>query len=520
MNADRLLAHYERVADSPDAIPRLRRFILELAVRGRLAHQDPNDMQASELVVRVSEGHLSLDRSPVPTGWVQATVGSLLEFQYGRGLDVKERLDEGPVPVFGSNGIVGYCREPLTARPSVIVGRKGSAGALNLCAGPSWTTDVAYYVEQPPFFALRFLLVALQTLDLSKLGKGIKPGLSRSDAYALQMSVPPLTEQRRIVAKVDELMALCDRLEAARKEREVTRDRLAAASLVRLNAPDQAPAVFASHSHFALDNLSALTARTDQIKQLRHTIVNLAVRGKLVPQDLDDESEKACRSSNSPLLPELLPIGWRHERLADLISEDTRNGYSRKPDDAPNGTPILRISAGTIRADGIVAEEEHKLISGINPELRSTYGLERGDLLACRFNGNKSSVGRLTFFKDYLGIRPIYPDKLIRIRVERRLVLPEFLRLAGDSDLVRSEVEDLCATTVGNWGISASNLRQVRFPLPPLTEQRRIVAKVDELMELCDRLEASLVSGEDHRRRLLGALLAEALAPVEMQAAG
>ena len=82
-------------------------------------------------------------------------------------------------------------------------------------------------------------------------------------------------------------MALCDRLEAARAEREATRDRLAAASLARLNAPD--PDTFQDDARFALDALPALTTRPDQIKQLRQTILNLAVRGKLVPQDPEDE---------------------------------------------------------------------------------------------------------------------------------------------------------------------------------------------------------------------------------------
>jgi type I restriction enzyme S subunit len=89
------------------------------------------------------------------------------------------------------------------------------------------------------------------------------------------------------------------------------------------------------------------------------------------------------------------------------------------------------------------------------------------------------------------------------------------LRLASDTDLVRAEVEAACATTVGNWGISASNLKEVRFPLPPLAEQHRIVAKVNELMGLCNQLEASLAASTATRCRLLDALLAEALAPVD-----
>jgi type I restriction enzyme S subunit len=114
-------------------------------------------------------------------------------------------------------------------------------------------------------------------------------------------------------------------------------------------------------------------------------------------------------------------------------------------------------------------------------------------------------------------MRPIYPDKLIRIRISPQLALPTFLRIAGDSNILRSEVEAACATTVGNWGISASNLREVRFPIPPLNEQHRIVAKVDELMGTCDQLEATIAKGDATRSRLLDALLHEALAPAEAE---
>ena len=285
MNAERLLAHYERIAEARDAIPQLRRFVLDLAVRGKMVPQDPNDEPASELLKRIAKE--KLDQADLPPGWRKAKLGSILDFQYGKGLKASERLDEGPVPVFGSNGIVGFTDEPLTDCPSVIVGRKGSAGALNLCDGPSWTTDVAYFVKAPSFLDLQFLFNVLATLDLDKLGKGVKPGLSRSEAYEKIVAVPPLAEQHRIVAKVDELMLLCDRLEAARTEREVKHKRFTAASLASLNTPD--PKTFEADARFALYALPALTARADQIEQLRRTILNLAVHGKLVPQDPNDE---------------------------------------------------------------------------------------------------------------------------------------------------------------------------------------------------------------------------------------
>src|SRR5262245_46780221 len=115
------------------------------------------------------------------------------------------------------------------------------------------------------------------------------------------LPLPPLAEQHRIVAKVDALMALCDQLEAAKTEREQSRDRLVVASLHRLNSPaDTAetdtpdlPArqaeAFRDHARFVFKHLTRLTTRPEHIKQLRQTILNLAVRGKLVPQDPNDE---------------------------------------------------------------------------------------------------------------------------------------------------------------------------------------------------------------------------------------
>ena len=139
-------------------------------------------------------------------------------------------------------------------------------------------------------------------------------------------------------------MALCNRLEAARTEREATRDRLAAASLTRLNAPDPDPATFRDHAAFALDNLRPLTTRGDQVKPLRQTILNLAVRGKLVEQDPNDEPAfelltriaaararlvrekriRRCRVSTPAVLSDVpfdVPTGWCPAKIAQVLVE-------------------------------------------------------------------------------------------------------------------------------------------------------------------------------------------------------
>ena len=143
-------------------------------------------------------------------------------------------------------------------------------------------------------------------------------------------SLPPLTEQHRVVAKVDELMALCDRLEVARTKREATRDRLSASSLARLDAPDPDPIVFRNHAAFALEHLTSLTTRRDQLKALRQTILNLAVRGKLMAQDPNDEPASELLKRITKKKARLVKVrGIGREKPLPPISDDKRNSKSR-----------------------------------------------------------------------------------------------------------------------------------------------------------------------------------------------
>jgi type I restriction enzyme S subunit len=296
------------------------------------------------------------------------------------------------------------------------------------------------------------------------------------------------------------------------------------------------PHAFIDYARFYFTHFPRLTTKPEHIQQLRQTILNLAVRGKLVAQDPNDEpaakllkriqAEKAwlvkeraiknlqpVSSIKASEVPSAISDNWKWVRIGDLLWGDSQNGYSKKPDDAPDGIPILRISAGTVRRDGIVAEEEHKLIGGVSMRQQKQYELQSGDLLACRFNGNRFFVGRLSLYLGYLGIKPIYPDKLIRLRLLSEFALPKLVRYFAESSVVRRDIENCCTTTVGNWGISASNLKEINIPLPPFAEQQRIVAKVEELIALCDKLDAQLTTTHSDSRRLLEALLHQALKP-------
>ena len=527
MNAARLLEHYEQISPAPDAIARLRRFILDLAVRGKLVEQDPDDEPASELRTLIPQE--ILDHADFPTNWYRTSVGTVLDFQYGKGLKASQRINSGPIPVYGSNGIVGYTDKPLTTKPSVIVGRKGSAGALNLCDGPSWTTDVAYYVEAPSFLTLRFLHDTLAVLRLDKLGKGVKPGLSRSDAYEQILCVPPLAEQRRIVAKVDELMALCDKLEMARTERETTRNRLAAATLARLNPPDPDPATFQDHAAFALENLTPLTTRPDQIKALRQTILNLAVRGKLVEQDTRDapaaetlkkigieradlvqgkfiRHEKPLDRIDADEPPFEIPHKWCWTRICE-VAIFTQYGTSTKSMSSEQGIPVLTM--GNIQ-DGEVVFRSEKKIPRESAELPMLF-LRKFDLLYNRTN-SAELVGKTGIYLGEDNCRT-FASYLIRIRLSLTFSSPRYVNLAMNTPIFReTQIVPLIKKQTGQANVNGTALKHMLLPFPPLAEQHRIVAKVDELMALCDRLEECLAASDGTRRRLLDAVLYDALA--------
>ena len=217
-------------------LKKLRQQILQEAIEGKLTSDwrtaNPDVKPASALLERIAAEKAALVKAKkikkqkalppisdeekpfeLPEGWVWCRFGDIVLMNYGKGLRKSETQATGKYAVYGSNGIVGYYSKELTSKPSVIVGRKGSAGALQVSYSPSWTTDVAYYVEENKNINFEYLWCLMKSLNLENLGKGIKPGLNRDEAYLLVTPLPPLEEQQAIVSKVESLLALCDQLE-------------------------------------------------------------------------------------------------------------------------------------------------------------------------------------------------------------------------------------------------------------------------------------------------------------------
>jgi type I restriction enzyme S subunit len=563
MNPTQLLAQFDRVSAAPDAIPRLRRFILDFAVRGKLVEQDPRDEPASELLKRIQaerERHSSVgpvrknransqvdvDETPFepPKSWICSSLGEVARYGLPEKVDSNKEISANTwvldlediekdssrlIERVRSSSRPFHSSKTRFKKMDVLFGKLRPylnkvlvADADGVCT--TEIVPVRGFCGMAPEYIRLVLKSPLTMKRVDRLMYGMKmPRLGTDDALALNFPLPPLAEQHRIVAKVDELMALCDRLEASQAEQENRRDRLAAASLNRLNNGADADA-FRDHARFYFNRLTRLTTRSEHIQQLHQTILNLAVRGKLVPQDPKDEpaselleriaaqktkagSAKTGRDWVGDIATPVdeafvIPKGWAWTRIANTVERVTV-GYvgPMKDQYVEDGIPFLRsqnVRANRFREDGLISisQKFHQTI------LKSA--LAPGDVVVVR-SGN-------------VGTACVIPPSLLKANCSDLVVVkhpiavhPTYLCFYLNS-LASAHIE---AGTVG-VALTHFNTKSVAtmpLPLPPLAEQQRIVAKVDELMALCDRLEAQLATAQTESRRLLEAVLNEALIP-------
>ena len=565
MNAERLLTHFDRVADAPDAVPRLRRFVLDLAVRGKLVEQDPADEPVSELLKRIDMTKAKApdaktressalnaevvdgDLFDLPTGWEWTPLAGISEITMGQSPPSETYNKSGDgMPLI--NGPVEFTPGPFgrtivnqfTTAPKKIC----EEGDLLICVRGSTTgrTNVAAFracigrgvaAIRSSFdddYVRLFLWQARE--DIISMGRGIAfPSVSKKQLETLAIPLPPLAEQHRIVAKFDELMALCDRLEGARVAREDSRDRLTNASCARLTVSDVDDMAFQSHKRFADNALPALTARADQVKRLRQTILNLAVRGKLVEQNPEDEpasgllkriagekSRLKVRHHVKPLstgeIPFSIPGGWLWSRLGELCS---KTGSGSTPRGGKNvykkvGVPFLRSQ--NVYDEGLRLDNVAYIEPDIHARMAGTAVRSRDILL----NITGGSMGRCCRVLDEFGEANVSQHvSIIRPAVSE---MADFIQKLVLSPYFQAFIYDE-QTGAGRGGLPKYKMDRIAVAVPPLAEQRRIVAKVHELMTLCDRLEASLDSVNTGRYRLLKSLLLEVLEPAvnELEAA-
>ena len=276
MNAEQLLTHFDRITDTPDAIPRLRRFILDLAVRGKLVPQDPNDEPASELLQRIAAEKVRLVKAgeirknkatsskmtdepfKLPISWKWAALGDVFIYDAGtkrepRNLDQNQWLlelediekDTGQLLVRRRVSE----RESKSTKSEFFVGDvlygklRPYLNKVLVADEPGYSTTEIVAIRSYLPLCSRYCALALRRPDfvgyVTRLGQGTKmPRLRTEDAVVSPFPLPPLAEQHRIVAKVDELMALCDRLETSLTASNETGVRLLDAMLYEALMPD------------------------------------------------------------------------------------------------------------------------------------------------------------------------------------------------------------------------------------------------------------------------------------------
>ncbi len=560
MKVETFFEKFEQLADTPDAVAKMRELVLELAMRGKLVEQDPAEGDSDALLADIAEswkrkrrgsstsdyldGELSQNdrwhQVPPTWRWVRlGTVGDIFGGGTPRSDNPAYFANEG-IPWLTPADLNGFKEKrilrgrrcitqlgfenssaQLLPAGSVLFSSRAPIGYVAI-AGTELTTNQGFkscvpYVPETNEFLYYYLMSAASHIDREASGTTFRE-VSGKVVSQIPVPLPPLAEQKRIVAKVDELMSLCDRLEAQLKERDTRHAALARASLARFTeAPTPANLTFLFHDSYTIEPAD-----------LRKTILSLAVQGKLVPQDPNDESvdrmllrilgerralKRTTAASTRLLQPEqalnfVIPKSWRWQTLEDALIFGPTNGFSPKAVEYETPVRSLTLSATT---SGRFIGEHSKFITADIPS-DSDLWLREGDILVQRGN----TIEYVGVAAVYWGMpnRFIYPDLMMKVRVSTEIDV-RFVHLAMLSESCRDYLRAHASGTSGSMPkINQATLKSLPIPLPPLAEQRRIVAKVDQLMALVDRLEAHLTACRATATSLMNAAIAELIAEV------
>jgi type I restriction enzyme S subunit len=519
MKLETFFEKFDQFADAPDAVAKMRELVLELAVRGRLLSSGNLDSSAPS------------DPFPIPHDWQWIALNKAADCRAAAKVDSAslndsdwvldlEDIDGGAGKVIATATFAE--RRSLSTKASfqkgdVLYGKlRPYLNKVVIADRPGFCTTEIIPLRPQKFVAAGYLRLFLRSPHFLRYAAqknyGMKmPRLGTQDLESAAIPLPPLAEQTRIVAKVDELMALCDRLEAQQQERETRHAALARASLARFaDAPTPANLPFLFHPSYAIPPAD-----------LRKSILTLAVQGKLVPQDPDDEpaeellatverdkAEMVRTGAVKPfkhLLPVLenevpneLPPSWKWVRTEAICEAIV---------DCPHSTPVF-IPSGIVCLDtngfkeGQLIPHKIRFVSEETYEDRVRRLVPRaGDIVFAREGSVGASVIVPQNMRCCLGQRVM----LFRLMSD---ISPRFFSMALSE---ASSLERLLALHkgIGAKHVNVADMRNALIPLPPLAEQRRIVAKVEQLMALVDALETQLAASRATAANLLSALVAE-----------
>jgi len=384
------------------------------------------------------------------------------------------------------------------------------------------------------YFKIVFQAYFLDTPELRNLkGTAQKNMVPVKTLKSLPYPLPPLEEQKRIVAKVDELMALCDQLETMQQQQANTLLKANTAAIHALLSSDNSKEDLTKNWQRIADNFHTLYGNTlpmppgggrqkkyfvglENLKQLRQMIIQLAMLGKLLPQNSEESVEKLMKEINSEkfiytrknistiddaLSLPAIPRNWEWVTL-DQISQDIHYGYTASANHEITEVRLLRIT--DIQNDKV----DWMSVPGceVNGKKLSRNKLHEGDLLIARTGG---TIGK-TYLVNNLTVNSVFASYLIRFK-PLKSIWPEYIKLYTLSKIYWDQLVD---NTSGSAqpNVNATSLKSMVIPFPPMEEQKRIVAKVDQLMVFCNQLEQQLTTAYGDAEKLIDATIKKLVA--------
>jgi type I restriction enzyme S subunit len=404
---------------------------------------------------------------------IKGRLGDLLPLKYGKSLPAAIRDSAGSVPVYGSSGVVGIHSAALTNGPVIIVGRKGNVGAVHYSAVPCWPIDTAYFAEPPIGHDPRYYRYLLDSLGLARLDKSTAiPGLSRDDYNAVEVVIHPPEQQAAIVAEIEKQFSRLDE---------------AVANLQRVKA---------------------------NLKRYKASVLKDAVEGRLV----ETEASIAQREGRSyetgeqlllrileerrakwsgkgkykePLVPvtealPILPEGWTWARLDSLAA--LKGGItvdSKRIDPTARTVPYLRV-ANVQR--GFIDLAEVKQINASSADIQELR-LEHGDVL---FNegGDRDKLGRGWIWEGQLG-DCIHQNHVFRARMYLGAMSPKLVSWWGNT-FGKDYFLRVGKQTTNLASINLGKLSEFPVPVPPQSEQLRMVLEIERLLSVVEEVESAV----------------------------
>lgn len=540
-------------------IKKLRELILELAVRGKLVPQDSSDEPASVLLDRIAAEKSELikqgkikkpkalppvsdDEKPfeLPVGWVWGRFGTVTFNRDAERIPLSssERANRiGQYDYYGASGVIDHIDDYLFDKPLLLIGEDG-ANLINrstpiafIASGKYWVNNHAHVIDGISEDFLKYIATYINSISLVPYITGTaQPKMNQAKMNTIPLAIPPVEEQIRILIKVDELMALCDQLEQQTESSIEAHATLVDTLLATLSNSTDADELQQNWARIA-EHFDTLFTTEQSMDALKQTILQLAVMGKLVRQNPEDEpaavllkriaaekdrlvkekklkKEKALADVNDNEMLFELPAGWNWCRL-DALSLSSEAGWSPQCEPTPregDNWGVLKVSAVTW---GSFNPEENKALpKGMSP--RTQYEVKHGDFLISRAN-TAELVARAVVVPADTPSHLMMSDKIIRFTFST-YVVSEYINLVNSCNYSREYYATVAGGTSSSMkNVSRNQIRDLVIPLPPFNEQHRIIAKVDELMTLCEQLKDKLRQSQRNQVHLTDAIIEQTL---------